>query len=263
MKNKIKIGLLVFMVSMNVVGCGGCGTTREETSVVAEMEETEKVIEETEVTVTEALEEDYADSLVEVEGGDGEDSTETDVVTEEVVESTETEEVVESTETPVENTNLFNIVDCDPVTKYTNTNANIRAIPDKSGELINTVDINTALVVTGTTDNGWSRTENCGLVCYIKSSLLSDTMTVVEQSSSQSSQSSGSQSSSDNQSAQSNGGTSQPSSQPSQPSTPNPAQGDPDPADFGWEDGYTNAGEVPSGGTTGSNAEGHNYGGGY
>lgn len=130
------------------------------------------------------LEQDYADSLEEIEGGDGEETT---------------EEVVETVETPVENTNPYNVTDCDPITKYTNTNANIRAIPDKSGELINTVSINTELTVTGTTDNGWSRVESNGVVCFIKSSLLSDNKTEVKAPSNNS----GSNSSS------TNGGTSQ------------------------------------------------------
>ena len=126
MKNKIVVGLLVFMVSMNVVGCGGCGTTREETSVVAETEETEEVIEKTEVT--ENTEEDYADSLVEVEGGDGEEVT---------------EEVVESTETKVEETKPVETFE--PYQMFTNTNCNVRAQASKDSELVATLSVNTGL----------------------------------------------------------------------------------------------------------------------
>lgn len=174
--------------------------------------------------------EDYADSLEEIEGGDG-------------------EEVEETTEAPVENTNPYNVTDCDPVTKYTNTNANIRAIPDKSGELINTVSLNTALQVTGTTDNGWSRVENSGVICYIKSSLLSDTKTEVKQPSS-GSYSSGSTPSS-NQGVE---------TQPQQtvPSTSEQQALQDAINSLGWGDGPSSVSDVPTMGTTGDDGSGGN-----
>lgn len=241
MKIKIVVGLLAFMVSMNVAGCGGCGTTQEETSVVAEMEETEKVIEETEVT--ENIEEDYADSLVEVEGGDGEE------VTEEVVESTENE--VEETQ-PVET--------FEPYQMFTNTNCNVRAQASKDSELVATLSVNTEITVVGI-EGEWSKVEVNGLQAYIKSSLLSSTKTEVKQPSNSGS---ASNTGSNNQSQTQSGGTSQPSQpdtspdpQPSQPSQSEQKALEDAINSLGWGE----SGDVVMGsGTTGSTTDGH-YGG--
>ena len=182
--------------------------------------------------------EDYSDNLVEIEGGDGEEAEE------EVIEET-TEETV--SENSVENTNPYNIVDCDPVTKYTNTGSNIRAIPAKDGELVDTVAINTELTVTGTTEDGsWSRIEHAGMVCFIKSSLLSDSKTKVEKPKKSSSSSS------------SSGGTAQ------APSTPAPSGG-------GSSGGGSTAGGPPKTGvgsqppigTKGADCSNENWGGVY
>ena len=240
MKNKIVVGLLVFMVSMNVVGCGGCGTTQEETSVVAETEETEEVIEKTEVT--ENTEEDYADSLVEVEGGDGEE------VTEEVVESTEVEETQ-----PVET--------FEPYQMFTNTNCNVRAQASKDSELVATLSVNTEITVVGI-EGEWSKVEVNGLQAYIKSSLLSSTKTEVKQPSNSGS---ASNTGSNNQSQAQSGGTSQPSQpdtspdpQPSQPSQSEQKALEDALNSLGW--GTDNADMPFDEGTTGEVPEGH-YGG--
>lgn len=233
MKNKIIVGILVGLISLNIVGCG-CGTPKqEETSTSTVAIETESI-----EVVTETVE-DYADSLEEIEGGDGEETTE---VIDAEVESTEVTESTEETPQEEEPSLGYTVTECSPVTKYTNTSANIRSIPDKSGELINTVSINTEFTVTATTDNGWSRIESNGLVCFIKSSLLSDTKTKVQ---TQSSSNSGGGSSS---SSSNSGVETQPQAQ-----TPSQPQSQPDisglPADF-FADETPDTGVY--GGTTGS-----------
>lgn len=224
MKNRIFVGLLISLVSVTMIGCG-CGTPNvEETTEMENVVEMEFEEEPTEEIVDEM--EDYADSITEVEGGDGEEVIEE--TTEEVVE--ETTEVVEE-----EDANPYDIVDCDPVTKYTNTASNIRGIPDKKGELIDSVSINTQLTKTGeTSDGSWSRVEHNGMVCFIKSSLLSDSKTEVQTPS-----------------------TSQPSNpSPQTPQPSAPSNGNP----FGGSG--TTAGEKPTGGTTGGHSGG-GFGGAY
>ena len=134
--------------------------------------------------------EDYADSLEEIEGGDGEETTE---------EVTETE----TTETqPVET--------FEPYQMFTNTNCNVRAQASKDSELVGTCVINTEVKVIGI-EGDWSKVEYNGLQAFIKSSLLSKDKTEVKQSSNNS----GNSSSQSNGGSQSNSGT----SQPSQPDT--------------------------------------------
>lgn len=247
MKRRLAVAILI-----TCIGLAGCNKPNEITTTSTEATEiAEEEVETTEyigVSKTEIIAETEVE-IVEIEGGDGEE------VTEEVVESTETE--VEETK-PVENTNLFNIVDCDPVTKYTNTNANIRAIPDKSGELVDTVTTNTELTINGTTEDGsWSRTERNGVVCYIKSSLLSDTKTEVKQPSNSGS---ASNTGSNNQSQTQSGGTSQPSqsdtspdTQPSQPSQSEQKALEDALSSLGW----TESGDVVMGsGDTGNDGSG-------
>lgn len=230
MKNIITIILISLMV-LNTVGCGGCGSPVEEETA------------NTDIVVETEIEEDYADSLVEVEGGDGEEET-TEVIEAEVTE----EESTEETEAPEETPSLgYVLTECSPQTKYTNTNANIRATPDKSGTLVNTVSINTEFQVTATTDTGWSRIESNGVVCFIKSSLLSDTKTEVKQPSK----------------PQSNTSQSQTQTQPSQPQasepqqTPSQPQSQPDTSGLpaGFFDDMT-TGDMPYTGTTGDDGSG-------
>ena len=63
-----------------------------------------------------------------------------------------------------------------PVTKYTNTNANVRSQADKDSVKITTLGTNTAVTVTGTSGD-WSEVEIDGGYYFIKSNLLSDTQT--------------------------------------------------------------------------------------
>lgn len=107
---------------------------------------------------TPASETDYADTIEEATDGDGTE----DVAS--VVDTSEGQAVAE----------------CEPVTRYTNVpKANVRASADKAGMLVDSVSLNTEVVVTGTTETGWSETERNGVVCFIKSSLLSDAKTAV------------------------------------------------------------------------------------
>ena len=247
MKNKIIVGILVGLISLNIIGCG-CGTPKQEETLTTTIEnESVKETESMEI-VTETVE-DYSDDTEE---------------TEEVVSEDATEEVVE--ETPVENTNPYNIVDCDPVTKYTNTGSNIRSIPDKNGELIDTVAINTELTVTGTTEDGsWSRVEHAGMVCFVKSSLLSDSKTKVQTSNNSggSSSNSGGGSSSSNSNS---GGTSSSNSNSGGGSSNNSgggaAAGNPDLSGMFGSNPQGGSGGY-GGGTTGSTTEGENWGGAY
>ena len=63
-----------------------------------------------------------------------------------------------------------------PVTKYTNTNANVRSQADKNSVKITTLGTNTVVTVTGTSGD-WSEVEIDGGYYFIKSNLLSDTQT--------------------------------------------------------------------------------------
>lgn len=180
---------------------------------------------------------DYADTLVEIEGGDGE----------EVAESTEVESTEVAVEETIESAFDFTIVACDPVTKYTNRGSNIRSLPTKDSELLFSVNTNTSVTVTGTTEDGsWSRAEYGGLVCYIKSSLLSDTKVAVS-SGSGSSSSSGSSQTSD-----SSGGTS---------SSSGSEDYDISKGELPPRDGGGTAGDSKTGGTTGSDCSDENWGG--
>lgn len=165
MKRK-KVVLLVFgvVLTVAVIGCSAKNTVNKVPAVSSEpVIETESQNESNE---TETIEEIQAET--EHEGGDGEETTET-------VAEVPTEEITDngvSTQPQV--------TDCDPVTRYTNTNANIRAQGTKDSDLVDSVSINTGVLQTGTTQDGWSRIEHNGLVCFIKSSLLSDTKTEVK-----------------------------------------------------------------------------------
>lgn len=121
-----------------------------------------------------------SDIVEEIPDGDGENvestETETESISEVATESIETQANVESSPA----NGVLNIDACEPTLKYANTNANIRAIPDKEGDLVATVSLNTEITVIGTVDN-WSQIEHNGVVCYIKSSLLSDSKIEVVQ----------------------------------------------------------------------------------
>lgn len=229
MKNKIVVGLLVFVISINVIGCGGCGSPVEEETA------------NTDIVVETEIEEDYVDSLVEVEGGDGEE------VTEEVVESTENE--VEETK-PVET--------FEPYQMFTNTNCNVRAQASKDSELVATLSTNTEITVVGI-EGEWSKVEVNGLQAYIKSSLLSSTKTEVKQPSNSGS---ASNTGSNNQSQTQSGGTSQPS-QPDTSPDPQPSQSEQKALEdainsLGWGDGPSSVSDVPTMGTTGDDGSGGN-----
>lgn len=245
MKNRVVVLLVSGLLVFSMIGCGSDAKQAQSSDVVVETEtqlaenEIEEIeVESTEIENTEVIDYsdiDYADTLVEIEGGDG-----TEVAVEETIESAFD----------------FTVTDCEPTTKYANTNANIRSIPDKTGELINTVSTNTEILVTGYTDNGWSRIENSGLVCYIKSSLLSDSKVKVSQSStssgsSQTSDSSGGTSSSDSSSGGSSSGNSQ-----SNQDVKDLAESLFGESTNGGTGGY-------DGGSTGSDMGGYNLGGGH
>lgn len=120
------------------------------------------------------------DIVEEIPDGDGENVestvTETESISEVATESVETQANVENSPA----NGVFNIVACTPTMKYANTDANIRAIPDKEGDLVATVSLNTEITVIGIVDD-WSQIEHNGVVCYIKSSLLSDSKIEVVQ----------------------------------------------------------------------------------
>lgn len=230
MKNKVLVILLACIVSANIIGCGGCGAPVEEETA------------NTDIVVETETEEDYADSLVEVEGGDGEE------VTEEVVESTENE--VEETK-PVETFETYQM--------FTNTNCNVRAQASKDSELVATLSVNTEITVVGI-EGEWSKVEVNGLQAYIKSSLLSSTKTEVKQPSNSGS---ASNTGSNNQSQTQSGGTSQPSQpdtspapQPSQPSQSEQKALEDALTSLGW--GTDNADMPFDEGTTGDDGSGGN-----
>lgn len=169
--------------------------------------------------------EDYADSLVEIEGGDGEEVSAEE--TTEVVEETPAEEVAEEPEEVFE-----------PYFMFTNTGANVRAQASKESELVGTAPINTEVKVVGV-EGDWSNVEFNGLSAYIKSSLLSKDKTEVASSNT------GGSSGSGNTQADNGGNTAPAPSQPSQPA-PSPGNGLPPLT------GHT----VEGGGTSGQTAVG-------
>lgn len=238
MKNKIVIGLLSVMLIISVVGIvyqiNQNNILKESISSSAfELETLENTISETDTAIADAN-----DKNVELEKTISDLQSQIDELQTELEKATE---------------NPYNIV---PITlvKYTNADADIYSIPDKKGELIDSVAINTQLTKTGeTADGSWSRIEHNGMVCFIKSSLLSDSKTEVKKPS--------------------KGVATQEQStpQPSTPSTPSTggnnsgggaSNGNPDlgsmygDAPQGGSGGY-------NGGTTGSDMGDRNYGGGY
>lgn len=132
--------------------------------------------------------EDSLANVTEVEGGDGEETTEvetTEVTTQDVIEET-TEIETESVLSVVEIANAE--PEFESYTAYTNTACNIRSLPSKKGDLLGTYPINTEVIVVNEID-GWSQLEYDGCIAFIKSTLLSDTMTQVSQPSGNTTQS--------------------------------------------------------------------------
>lgn len=126
-------------------------------------------------------ENDYVDTLTEIEGGDGEETTET---TEETTEAESTEassEIGVSGEAPA----------FESYVRYTNTNCNVRSQANKNSDLVGTLSINSEVTVIGV-ENDWSKVSYNGMEAFIKSSLLSESKTEVKSQSSSSGQSSSS-----------------------------------------------------------------------
>lgn len=103
-------------------------------------------------------------------------------VKEEVVELTEVEKIAQEF-------GLTLFKEEDVLLKYTNTSSNIRKTPDKDGEKLTSLPINTEVSVLGITTpenkaDEWSLLQlsikNTDTYCFIKSSLLSDTKTEVK-----------------------------------------------------------------------------------
>ncbi|MEG1848774.1 MAG: SH3 domain-containing protein [Lachnospiraceae bacterium] len=105
-------------------------------------------------------ENDYSDNLTEVEGGDGEETTES---------STPASGVSEEA-------TAFKSYQ-----RYTNTNCNVRSEADKKSTLVGTLSLNTEITVIGV-DKDWSKVSYNGMEAFIKSSLLSETVTEIKQS---------------------------------------------------------------------------------
>ena len=135
-------------------------------------------------------------------------------VKEEVVELTEVEKIAQEF-------GLTLFKEDDVLLKYTNTSSNIRKTPDKDGEKLTSLPINTEVSVLGITTpenkaDEWSLIQlsikNTDTYCFIKSSLLSDTKTEVKKPTQTSPQSN-----------QSKGATPQ-TTTPSTPSTPSDSQ---------------------------------------
>ncbi len=172
MKRKILICLFCLALTANMVACGKSEATVTAAGAVEEQEpekEAEPEAEEPETPAEPKTEEPIKET---------EPKEEEPEIPAETTEGTETE-----TEAPAEEQAVdvgYTVTDCEPTTKYANTNCNIRSIPDKSGELVGTASTNTEIRVTGTTDTGWSRIEFNGVVCFIKSSLLSGSKIAVD-----------------------------------------------------------------------------------
>lgn len=111
--------------------------------------------------------EDSMANVTEVEGGDGEDTEpETTEIEETTVPSTDVASGAETFE---------------PYIMYTNKNCNIRGRASKDSTLLGTYPVNTQVEVIGI-EGDWSKLVYDGCIAYIKSSLLSETQTVVKSS---------------------------------------------------------------------------------
>lgn len=155
MKNRVVICLLCIALTVNMLACG-------------KSEAVETTAEVTEEEVEEPEEEEPEEPAEEPEPEETEEPE---------VSEPEPEEAEEPESEPED---LGYVVDArEPYTMYTNTNCNIRALPDASSDLIGTAAVNTGITVVGVTDTGWSQIEFNGVVCYIKSSLLSESEVAV------------------------------------------------------------------------------------
>lgn len=113
------------------------------------------------------------------------------IVKKEEVAVVKEEEAVELTEIEklAQEFNLTLFDEENVLVRYTNTSSNIRKTPDKDGEKLTSLSINTEVSVLGITTpenkaDEWSliqlSIENTDTYCFIKSSLLSDTKTEVK-----------------------------------------------------------------------------------
>lgn len=175
---------------------------------------------------------DYADTLVEVE---------------------EPTDVAEEVEIVEDANGVF-----EPVVMYTNTKVNVRSQASKDSDLIDVVDINTEVTVTGI-EGDWSQIEHNGVVCYVKSCYLGSTKTEV--------QANAGNNKSDSSANSSNGSDKANSSDKTNSSDNSSSSGDMGYTngneDWSFLDSLPTAGDIPVGsGNTGATTDG-SYGGAY
>ena len=193
MKNKIVTGILSALLLVSIAGNVYLFSNNNELKVASIDNETEVTNLNTKISETDAKLKEAESKSTELENNISELKSQVEELTKQI------EEV---------KANPFGIVDCEPTTKYTNDEAEIFGRPEENGGLVDTVAINTELTVTGTTEDGsWSRVEHAGMICFIKSSLLSDSKTQVKKSSGSSSSSGGTSSSGSASSGSSSGGS--------------------------------------------------------
>lgn len=166
MNKKILIIGSIFLIVLVGIGLFALKShNKEVVAVAATIEATPKPIEEADIDVEPV----------------GEVEEVPEVKEEEVLELTEIEKLAQEF-----NLTLFD--EENVLVRYTNTSSNIRKTPDKDGEKLTSLSINTEVSVLGITTpenkaDEWSliqlSIENTDTYCFIKSSLLSDTKTKI------------------------------------------------------------------------------------
>ena len=146
MKKSLVAVMLGLMMTVSLVGCGGCGTEVVE-------EETTEVVEEPTEVVEEVAEEEPTE------------------VAEEVVEEPATEEVAE--ETPaVEEVSPYSYTELNQV-MYAQSTVNVRDLPEQTGGKLGGLTTNQEVTVTGQcNETGWYRISYNGGEGFVSNSYL-------------------------------------------------------------------------------------------
>ena len=173
MKKSLVAVMLGLMMTVSLVGCGGCGTEVAEEETEAEIVRVEVLDAPTEEVETEVEEEEEPTEVAE------EEPTE---VVEEVAEEVTEEPAVE--ETPVEETSPYSYTELNQV-MYAQSTVNVRDLPEQTGGKLGSLSTNQEVTVTGQcNETGWYRISYNGGEGFVSNSYLGTEKVAVKSSSS-------------------------------------------------------------------------------